>query len=87
MIKDATYESVIGNDNLNNEIILWGCRYLSSHGYTLKSNLPKNVQNTPMSSLARFATSDGYLSLKRTPELLALEANTIRCMVIGLIIT
>ena len=64
----------IENDNLSKEIIQWGCKYLSSHGYTLKSNLPENVQNTPWSYVVRFATSDGYIYLKHTPKLLALEA-------------
>ncbi|KTD20973.1 Predicted phosphotransferase related to Ser/Thr protein kinases [Legionella lansingensis] len=63
-----------GNDNLNKEIIRWGGKYLSSHGYTLKSNLPENVQNTPWSYVVRFATSEGYIYLKHTPDLLALEA-------------
>ena len=62
-------ESVSENDNLNKEIIQWGCEYLTSHGYTLKSNLPENVQNTPWSYVVRFATSDGYIYLKHTPNL------------------
>lgn len=63
------------NDNLNNEIIRWGCKYLSSHGHILKSNLPENIQNTPWSYVVRFVTSDaGYIYLKHTPNLLALEA-------------
>ncbi len=75
-----TTEPVTGNDNLNKEIIQWGCKYLSSHGYTLKSNLPENVQNTPWSYVVRFATSDGYIYLKHTPELLALEASIIQIL-------
>lgn len=70
-----TAEPVTGNDNLNKKIIHWGCQYLSSHGYTLKNNLPENVQNTPWSYVVRFATSDGYIYLKHTPKLLALEAS------------
>lgn len=62
------------SENLNQEIIQWGYEYLSSHGYTLKNNLPENVQNTPWSYVVRFATSDGYIYLKHTPELLGLEA-------------
>ncbi|MBA2648147.1 MAG: aminoglycoside phosphotransferase family protein [Legionella sp.] len=62
------------------KIIQWGCKYLSSHGYTLKSNLPALVQNTPWSYVVRFATSDGYIYLKHTPELLALEANIIQIL-------
>ncbi len=68
------------NDNLNTEIIQWACKYLSSHGYTLKSNLPENVQITPWSYVIRFATSDGYVYLKHTPELLALEATIIQTL-------
>jgi hypothetical protein len=56
-----TTEPVTGNDNLNKEIIQWGCKYLSSHGCILKSNLPENVQHTPWSYVVRFATSDGYI--------------------------
>jgi hypothetical protein len=73
-------EPVIGNDNLNKEIIQWACKSLSSHGYTLKSELPENVQSTPWSYVVRFATSDGYLYLKHTPQLLALEASIIRIL-------
>lgn len=69
-----TTEPVKKNNNLNKEIIQWGYKYLSSHGYTLKSNLPENVQNTPWSYVVRFITSEGYIYLKHTPELLALEA-------------
>lgn len=75
-----TTEPLPGNDNLNNEIIQWGCKYLSSHGYTLKSNLPESVQETPWSYVVRFATSDGYIYLKHTPELLALEATIIQTL-------
>ena len=70
-----TTESVTGS---NKEIIQWSCRYLSSHGYTLKSNLPEIVQNTPWSYVARFATTDGYIYLKHMPALLALEASIIQ---------
>src|SRR5262249_6036518 len=69
-----------GNVNLNKEIIQWGSKYLSSHGYTLKSNLPENVQNTPWSYVVRFSTSDGYIYLKHTPEQLALEASIIKTL-------
>ena len=68
-----TTEPVTGKDNLNKEIIQWSCKYLSSHGYILKSNLPENVQNTPWSYVVRFTTSDGYVYLKHTPKLIALE--------------
>ena len=62
------------NNNLNKEIIQWGWKTLLSQGYTLKRNLPESVQNTPWSYVVRFATSDGYIYLKHTPPLLALEA-------------
>lgn len=66
-------ESMIGNDNLHKKIIEWGYNYLSSHGYSLQSAVPENVQNTPWSYVVRFATSDAYIYLKQTPTLLALE--------------
>lgn len=75
-----TLESVTGNNNLNKEIIQWSYKYLLSHGYTLKCNLPENVQNTPWSYVIRFATSDGYIYLKHTPNLLALEASIIQIL-------
>lgn len=63
-----------------NEIILWGYRYLISHGYMLKGSLPEDVLNTPWSYVVRFATSDGYIYLKHTPELIALEADIIQIL-------
>jgi len=75
-----TNEPRTDNDSLNKEIIQWSCKYLSSHGYTLKSNLPENVQNTPWSYVVRFATSNGYIYLKHTPKLLALEASVIQIL-------
>lgn len=36
-------------------IIQWGYKYLSSHGYALKSNVPEDVQSTPWSYVVRFA--------------------------------
>lgn len=68
------------NDDVNNEIIQWGSQYLSSHGYSLTSKLPETVQNTPWSSVVRFATSDGYVYLKHTPERLALEPTIIQIL-------
>lgn len=73
-------ESVLGNDNLNNQIIQWGCNCLLSLGYTLKSRIPENVLNTPWSYLVRFETSDGYIYLKHTPELFALEPTIIQIL-------
>ena len=58
----------------NDKIIQWGCEYLLSHGYTLKSKQPEEVQSTPWSYMVRFATSAGYVYLKNTPVLLALES-------------
>ncbi|MGM9455241.1 aminoglycoside phosphotransferase family protein [Legionella bozemanae] len=75
-----TTEPMTGNDNLKKEVIQWGCKYLVSHGYKLKSSLPENVQNTPWSYVVRFATSDGYIYLKHTPELLALEPTIIQTL-------
>lgn len=60
---------------MNQETIQWGSAYLLSHGYILKSNLPESVQNKPWSYVVRFATTDGYIYLKRTPKLIALEAD------------
>lgn len=57
------------------KIIHWGCEYLLSQGYILKNNLPEDVKITPWSYVARFATSAGYVYLKHTPNLLALEAD------------
>jgi hypothetical protein len=67
-------ELAIGNGRLNQEIIQWGYNYLLSHGYILKSSQPEQVQNTPWSYVTRFTTSNGYVYLKHTPALLALEA-------------
>lgn len=69
-----TTEPVTGNDILNKEIIQWACKFLLSHGYTLKSNLPEQVQKTLWFYVVRFATYDGYIYLKHTPALQALEA-------------
>ena len=69
-----------GNDGLNEKITQWACQYLSSHGYTLKSKLAENVLSTPWSDVVRFATSDGYIYLKHTPALLALEAPVIQIL-------
>lgn len=61
-------------------IIQWGYDYLSSHGYVLKKHLPEDVQNTPWSYVVRFVTMDGYVYLKHTPKLLALEATIIQIL-------
>lgn len=66
-------EPVTGSDNLNKAIIQWGSNYLISHGYTLKCDLPEDVQNTPWSYVVRFEASEGIIYLKHMPKLLALE--------------
>lgn len=65
---------------MNEEIIQWGCKCLTSLGYTLKNNLPENVVNTPWSYVIRFETSDGYIYLKHAPKLLALEPMIIQIL-------
>jgi len=56
---NMTIESMTENDSLNNEVIQWGYKYLSIHGYILKSEQPENVQNIPWSYVVRFVTSTG----------------------------
>lgn len=68
------------NKNLHKEIIQWACKHLTSLEYTLKNNRPENVLNTPWSYVARFETSDGYIYLKHTPELFALEPQIIQIL-------
>lgn len=63
-----------GSDNLNQGIMSWVSQSLSSHGYILKNSQPESVLDTPWSSIVRFVTSQGYVYLKKTPPLLALEA-------------
>ena len=61
-------------DLTKNDIIQWGLDYLSSHGYTLKSNQPEDVQIRPWSYVIRYSTSKGFVYLKQTPKLISLEA-------------
>lgn len=61
-------------DLTKNEIIQWGLEYLSSHGYTIKNKHPENVQIRPWSYVIRYDTSAGWVYLKQTPKLIALEA-------------
>src|SRR3990167_11380099 len=68
------------NNNPNKERSQWAVEYLSSHRYKLKNNLPENVQSTPWSYVVRFVTSDGYIYLKHTPKLIALEADIIKIL-------
>lgn len=58
----------------------WAGNYLLAHNYTLKSNMPEEVQMTPWSHVVRFATTDGYIYLKQTPLLIALEAKIIEML-------
>ncbi len=67
-------------NNVHQEITQWGYEYLLSHGYTLKSNSPEKVQNTPWSYVIRFGTSEGYIYLKHTPYLLSIEADIIQLL-------
>jgi hypothetical protein len=73
-------EPVSENNDLHKEIIQWASTCLLSLGYTLKNNVPENVLNTPWSYLIRFDTSDGYIYLKHTPELFALEPTIIQIL-------
>lgn len=70
----------MNHDNLHNEIVQWGCNCLLSLGYSLKNHIPENVLNTPWSYLVRFETADGYIYLKHTPELFALEPTIIQIL-------
>lgn len=75
-----THASVLITNNLNQELVQWAHQYLSSHGYTVISDTPEHVLDTPWSSLVRFATSQGYVYLKQTPALLDLEAPIIQIL-------
>ncbi len=54
-------------------VIKWGRDVLLSLGYVLENELPQTVQETLWSHVVRFDTSKGYIYLKQTPELIALE--------------
>jgi hypothetical protein len=79
-VRNMTTHPATEDDYMNKEINQWACKYLSSHGYTLKNNLPEKVQNTPWSCVVRFASSQGYIYLKYTPKLLALESTIIQVL-------
>lgn len=68
------------NENLTKQIIQWGRQTLSSHGYALRQSAPELVQNTPWSYVVRFLTSDGYIYLKHTPPMLALEPHILQLL-------
>lgn len=57
------------------EVIDWGFNYLIANGYSVKQNQPEYVKDSPWSYVVRFNTSAGYIYLKHTPNLLALEAS------------
>ncbi|KTD36523.1 hypothetical protein Lnau_1507 [Legionella nautarum] len=75
-----TIQSVAYNNNPNDKTIQWACNYLTSHGYELKTKVPEMVQDAPWSYVIRFATSEGLIYLKQTPEQLALEAPIIQIL-------
>lgn len=75
-----TIEPVAPNSSPNDKTIQWACNYLTSHGYELKTKVPEIVQDTPWSYVIRFATSEGLIYLKQTPEQLALEATIIQTL-------
>lgn len=59
--------------NDDNDVVEWAVKYLSSHGYTLKCSQPEAVQKKTWSYVIRFVTTNGYIYLKQTPRLIALE--------------
>lgn len=66
--------SALDHDAPQQAIVKWGREQIATLGVTLKHKLPESVVNTPWSQVMRFTTSDGYIYLKHTPQLLALEA-------------
>lgn len=61
------------DNGLNKKIIQWACNHLVPQGYTLEKALPEIIQDTPWSNVFRFSTTMGYIYLKHTPPLLAIE--------------
>lgn len=74
-----TTDSVQGEEKLR-KAIQWASTYLLSMGYLLRSPLPEKVQDLPWSHILRFETFDGYIYLKQTPKLLALECHIIQTL-------
>lgn len=68
------------NEDINKELIPWYLQSLAALGYTVISDLYETIQSTPWSYVARFTTSVGYIYLKHTPELLALEPTIIKVL-------
>ena len=60
-------------NDLNKVIIQWVFQYLADYGYSLKNRLPEIVHDIPLPYVGRFATSEGYIYFKHTPNLIALE--------------
>lgn len=76
----TTSECVPGNNCLSQDLVQWAYQCLASHGYTVISETPERVLDTPWSQIVRFATSHGYVYLKQTPASLALEAPIIQLL-------
>jgi hypothetical protein len=72
--------NVMKNEAVNKEIIQWALQTLASLSYPVTSDLYETIQSTPWSYVVRFDTSAGYIYLKHTPELLALEPTVIRIL-------
>ena len=64
----------------NQPCIAWSCAQLETLQFSLKNPEPETVLATPWSYVARFNTTAGYIYLKQTPALLALEADIIHCL-------
>ena len=73
-------EAMPYNDPQHQTMIPWACNALTSLGYTLKSQRPEHVLDTPWSSVLRFETSKGAIYCKHTPDLIALEARIIQIL-------
>ena len=65
---------------VHQEVVQWAYQVLASHGYTVISETPERVLDTPWSQIVRFATSHGFVYLKQTPASLALEAPIIQAL-------
>lgn len=67
------------NDAID-EIIIWSRHKLIEKGYTLRSENPAVVLETPWSFILRFYTDAGLVYLKQTPNLLGAEATVIEIL-------
>lgn len=68
------------NIRSSDEIIIWSRHKLIEKGYTLKSENPTVILETPWSFILRFYTDAGLVYLKQTPNLLATEATVIEIL-------